>query len=130
MLRRESKTINFFRGKLPHWEVENGLYFITIHLKGALPKGIKERIYSKYSEIESTDYLDHQRAIFKEMEYWLDNMTINQYLNEPQVAAMIEESIQYRHDKGEWDMKSYVIMPNHIHIFCSLNGKRFQILNN
>jgi hypothetical protein len=30
------------RGRLPHWEKEEGLYFITFHLAGSLPEAVLE----------------------------------------------------------------------------------------
>ena len=34
---RRPKTTGFWVGRLPHWEVEDGRYFITVHLAGAIP---------------------------------------------------------------------------------------------
>jgi mannose/cellobiose epimerase-like protein (N-acyl-D-glucosamine 2-epimerase family) len=43
-MRRKSKTIAFWSGRLPHWEVEDGRYFITIHLSGAIPAAARRRL--------------------------------------------------------------------------------------
>ena len=32
------ETMRFYRMRLPHWEVEDGRYFVTIRLKGAIPQ--------------------------------------------------------------------------------------------
>ena len=33
---RKPETISFWRKQLPHWEVVDGLYFVTIHVCGAI----------------------------------------------------------------------------------------------
>ena len=38
MATRKPKTLHFWRGDLPNWQVENGRYFVTIHLNDALPQ--------------------------------------------------------------------------------------------
>ncbi len=35
------------RGRLPHWEVDSGLYFITFRLADSLPKHVLAEIESK-----------------------------------------------------------------------------------
>jgi hypothetical protein len=35
---RKPETIDFWVGRLPHWEVVDGRYFVTIHLAGAIPE--------------------------------------------------------------------------------------------
>ena len=43
---RKPETISFWRGRLPHWEVTSGRYFVTIHLAGAIPPQGQERIHT------------------------------------------------------------------------------------
>ena len=41
---RRPETIDFWGGDLPHWEVVDGRYFVTIHLRGAIPQAGFRRI--------------------------------------------------------------------------------------
>jgi hypothetical protein len=41
---RKPRTISFWHGRLPHWEVEDGRYFITLHLAGAIPHAGRLRL--------------------------------------------------------------------------------------
>ena len=41
---RNPETISFWCGRLPHWEVEDGRYFVTLHLAGAIPAQGWDRI--------------------------------------------------------------------------------------
>ena len=36
------RTISFWRGVLPHWEIVDGRYFVTLRLANSLPRGVAE----------------------------------------------------------------------------------------
>ena len=42
------------RGRLPHWEKDNAIYFITFRLADSLPKSVLERIESVRQAIVKT----------------------------------------------------------------------------
>ena len=125
-MNRKPKTVAFWTGRLPHWEVEDGRYFITIHLAGAIPLAGRNEIRATAEQLrvvttkESPDWLQLQRRIFSQMEEWLNRAQNNVWLKDPSVAEMVVESIEHRQQRGDWNMFSYVIMPNHLHLFCEL----------
>ena len=43
---RKPETVAFWRDRLPHWEVADGRYFVTLHLAGAIPAEGQERIHA------------------------------------------------------------------------------------
>ena len=119
------ETIRFYRKHLPHWEVECGRYFVTIHLKGSIPEEGIERIKFQRRQVEiaianGQDGLKERRAVFLEMERWLDCAPSVNFLAYDQVASMVTEAIIYREMKGIWTMYNYVIMPNHLHLFFQI----------
>ncbi len=126
---RRPKTTAFWMGRLPHWEVEEGRYFITLHLAGAIPVSGRNRIrgmagtLQKIGRRDSPDWLRLQRAIFAEMENWLDRTATNAVLERRDLAEMVVESIEHRCDRGDWRMFEYVVMPTHLHMFCELGGR-------
>jgi REP element-mobilizing transposase RayT len=128
-VKRKPETISFWVGRLPHWEVEEGRYFITMRIAGALPRVAQQEIRAKSLELasfrnsKSLDWLVKQRAMFVAMEKWLDNANTNLWLTKPTVAAMIVEAIQTREDRGDWKVHEFVIMGNHIHLFCEFRAK-------
>ena len=124
---RKPQTIGFWRGRLPHWEVEDGRYFVTIHLAGAIPSGGEERIRLLSEELarKSTANADDSgllvsRTIFREMERWLDSCEENSLLADSAIAEMVVEAIEHRVRTGRWIVYRFVIMPNHIHLFMSV----------
>ena len=51
---RIADSITRDRGRLPHWEKDNAIYFITFRLADSLPKSVLERIESKRQAIVKT----------------------------------------------------------------------------
>jgi len=41
------------RGRLPHWEKEEGLYFFTMHLADSLPKSVLDKIAERHSILQA-----------------------------------------------------------------------------
>ncbi|MBI5093341.1 MAG: transposase [Candidatus Hydrogenedentes bacterium] len=114
------RTTAFYRKHLPHWEVENGVYFITIRLHGTLPREVELELKRMAGEIARTDGKRKQalqRKIFLTMEKWLDASRENRFLGEPAVAAMVMASIRNLRERGIWNVVEYAIMPNHVHLF-------------
>ena len=126
MSTRKPKTVAFWVGRLPHWEVEDGRYFITIHLTGAIPIAGRKRLRSiadqlrKLQRRNDPEWLRLQRLIFAEMELWLDSAPSNSHLRRPEIAEMIVEAIEERCRRGDWKMLEYVVMPTHLHLFCEV----------
>ena len=123
---RKPETIAFWAGRLPHWEVEGGRYFITIHLTGAIPAAGRDRLRATAEQLcrstqrDAPDWLRLQRMIFAEMERWLDRAEKTAHLAQPAVAEMLIEAIEHRQANGDWDVFEYVVMPNHLHLFCEI----------
>ena len=118
-------TIAFWRGRLPHWEVADGRYFVTIHLQGAIPSQGQERIRAlaaEHERVNSRDaeaWLKIQRRIYGEMEEWLDRTDYVNHLQRDDIAKMMMEAIMFRHGKA-WNVLEYVIMPSHVHLFFEI----------
>ncbi len=127
-MKRKPETVAFWRGRLPHWEVAEGRYFVTIHLAGAIPQPGQERIHAlaaeadQLSEHDAEGRLNVQRRVFREMESWLDRVEYVSTLRRPDVASMLMEAIAFREERA-WHMFEYVVMPSHIHLFFELVGE-------
>ncbi len=129
---RRPKTIHFWRGELPHWQVEDGRYFVTIHLYGSIPYAGQERIRQLGEEyrVASSDSAESpegalhlSRRIFAEMERWLDRATPVLHLAQAEFAEMVLEAIEHRCGRCIWDMHAAVVMPSHLHMLFDLNAE-------
>jgi REP element-mobilizing transposase RayT len=126
---RKPKTLEFWWGRLPHWEVEGGRYFITLHLAGAIPapgrRVLREvaKEFRQASDRHGHGWLQVQRAIFAEMERWLDRSEWNPQLRQPEIARIVIEAIEHRQQRGDWVVHEYVVMPTHLHLFCEFGAR-------
>ena len=114
------------RGKLPHWEKENGIYFVTFRLADALPKKVTEglkvereevlRILEKTErELSSTEKRKIDKLFTRKIEEYLDKGTGSCILRNPEVAEIAASSL--RHFDGErYNIFSWSVMPNHVHV--------------
>lgn len=122
---RKPETIAFWRGRLPHWEVVDGRYFVTLHLRGAIPSPAQARIVAMSNELQDLPrahpraQLSLWRRVFSEMEKWLDRTGHVDFLRTPSIAAMVMEAIQFRQQR-DWNMFEFVVMPSHLHLFFEL----------
>jgi putative transposase len=122
---RKPETIAFWCGGLPHWEVVEGRYFVTIHLAGAIPQEGHDRIHALARELEKIPRgetearLKVHRHVFAEMEAWLDRAEYVTHLQRPEVAQVVMEAIAFRQDRT-WNMFEYVLMPSHLHLFFEI----------
>ncbi len=132
MNKRRPKTLHFWQGHLPHWQVENGRYFVTIHLYGAVPPIAHQRIHElseqfRIAEAESDNvqsdlFIKLSRKIFLEMERWLDRSPVVSHFEHPELCNMLTEAIEHRQRVGVWEMLSFAIMPSHLHMFFEFNS--------
>lgn len=118
------QSSHFYRRQLPHWEVAEACYFVTIRLKGAIPKAGLDYIHQLREAYDRAiangqTGLKQRRAVFIEMEKWLDRAPTVNYLTRPDIAEMIVEAIEHREQEGIWTVYSYALMPNHLHLFFS-----------
>ena len=128
MATRRPKTLDFWWGDLPHWQVEDGHYFVTIHLYGSIPEIGHQRIHElceqhRISENNTESNLDLHRKIFSEMERWLDRLPTVSHFRQPKLCEMVIEAIEHRRRARVWEMHCFVIMPSHIHLFFELSNE-------
>lgn len=111
---------------LPHWTQENVSYFVTFRLADSLPQKKlnlwhEERTQwlkdheEPYSEDERVEYAE---LFSKRMEDWLDAGTGSCILADAQNAEIVEQTL--KHFDGErYQLGSYVIMANHVHVLMT-----------
>jgi len=127
-MKRDNETIRFYRKRLPHWEVREGLYFVTLRQAGSLPANKAEEIRHMLKELQAMPESEGnklRRLIFKSMEAILDlghngSLTLSPYAN------IIMETIKHRHENNCWRMIEFVIMPNHLHLFFENKGRSLE----
>ncbi len=121
-----SKEIDRHRHKLPHWQQDRAWIFVTWRLVDSLPKpkldewnerrSIWLAMHSQPWD-EATDMEFHER-FGEEVGTLLDAGHGSCLLREKDNAGIVAGAL--RHFDGQrYDLSSYVIMPNHVHVLFS-----------
>jgi putative transposase len=112
-------TTRFTRGKLPHWEVESGRYFVTVRLADSLPQSVIDRLRDTHTALSaispsSTAFLSLQRLYFLTLEKHLSAGAGACVLSDPKFAQLVVNEFHALAEFGV-GFPHYSIMPNHWH---------------
>lgn len=124
MYRGEFET---YKGRyLPHWDVEDGIYFVTFRLANSLPASKLRELSDEYRRrvrrLTTQDDVDAEELAAFAFEYYLSNVDVELdesggacHLAQPEVAEMVSDSLEY-FDGDRYTLYGWVIMPNHVHV--------------
>ncbi len=105
------------RGYLPHFDGEV-TQFVTFRLADSLPQSVLSQIEH---DIEMEKPADASRSLRIKVEEYLDSGIGECILGQPEVAAIVEETILNEHGKT-CRVDAWSIMPNHAHILLKPNN--------
>ncbi len=117
-------------GRLPHWDVDGGLYFITFRLADSLPRSVfesikreRECVISREERNGGTLAQADRRRIAKyfsdKVEAFLDSGAGSCVLARPDCAEIVANALHY-FDGERYHLHAWCIMPNHVHVVVSL----------
>ncbi len=72
------------------------------------------------SEWEGLLKIEEERRRRIELEVYLDKGRGECLLRQPEIAAIVEESLLHRHGE-HYEMRAWVVMPNHVHLLFKVN---------
>jgi REP element-mobilizing transposase RayT len=102
--------------------MEGATYFITFRLKNSLPIDALKNLKEETERIQKLpkDKVDiEQYRWFEKYDDYLDKVLCGEhYLTDPQIASLVAEAIFYRNTKV-YDLISFCIMPNHVHLILT-----------
>ncbi len=110
------------RGRLPHWEMDAGTYFVTFRLADSLPETVLQQMRRRLSsKLESEE---RKRQLARAIERYLDKGSGACYLKQAKIAALVADAIRHQDGKS-YRLMAWVVMPNHVHlVFRLLPGQR------
>ncbi len=135
-MRKQLKTEHTRR--LPHFHRVGATFFITTHLYGSIPKVVLKKLQRKRDEqiaiVNQLNPPDKNKQIyflnqtfFYEFDKLLDAAQNGPtYLDIPEVASIVAEEIR-KHNGVFYNLVSYTIMPNHLHLVLDFS---IQLRNN
>ena len=95
-------------GYLPHRDEPGLIQFVTFRLADAFPVELR-------SEWEGLLKIEDDRKRRIELENYLDKGRGECHLRRADVAAIVEDSLLYRH-QVRYDLRAWAVMPNHVHL--------------
>jgi REP element-mobilizing transposase RayT len=117
-----------YHRRLPHIQPEGATFFVTSRLYGSLPREVVEKLsrekenidrvlrnipfreeHAKKADFEYTRFFDEWDNALETSE------TGVQYLADPRIAEIVSQSLHYR-DGKVYELISFCVMPNHLHI--------------
>jgi REP element-mobilizing transposase RayT len=102
------------RGYLPHRDEPGLTQFVTYRLADSFPESLRSE-WEYLWMIES----DEQRRI--EIEAYLDRGHGVCHLRQSAIAEIVEEAMQIFHGQ-RYDLKAWVVMPNHVHVLFKVEA--------
>jgi REP element-mobilizing transposase RayT len=117
------------RGRLPHWEKEEGLYFLTFHQADSLPHSVLAKIAERHRMLEaarnkSANLLPEQKAVLasyshSRIEEYFDRGAGSCAFNDHRIAGAMAAALRFREGK-HYRLLAWCIMPNHVHVMVRL----------
>jgi putative transposase len=131
------RAVRVYKGNLPHWRQDGGLYFVTFRLADSIPKhvlarwdgerrswleahGISGYPDSSNWQKELDRLSEDKRRMFSRMNakrlfVELDQCHGECWLRNGAVREVLAESMRH-FDGSRWRVGDFVIMPNHVHL--------------
>ena len=114
-----AQTTRFTRGKLPHWEIVGGRYFVTVRCHDSLPAEAVARLAEIHTTLQSvvphsTEFIALQRRYFQTMEKHLDAGSGEPWLAHPAAASILTTEFAHLESIGI-AVPHFTLMPNHWH---------------
>lgn len=120
------------RSRLPHWQVEHGIYFVTWHLADAIPaeerSAIEQRCdwYASMLRTRSGPIVTAQLELVHRYKRRLMNRTLDSNLGScvlrGEAAAIVANAIKY-FDTLRYELYAWCVMPNHAHVIFSCDSR-------
>jgi len=117
------------RGRLPHWEKDSGLYFITFRLADSLPRPVLKKLAERKrilhaAKASGARLLPEQKTELAEysprrMEERCDQGLGSCALADPRVAGAMAAALRFRNGK-HYRLIAWCVMPNHVHVVARL----------
>jgi REP element-mobilizing transposase RayT len=102
------------RGYLPHRDEPGLTQFVTFHLADSFPAALR-------SEWEHLWRIEDQGERRQQLEVYLDRGLGECYLRRPEIAQLVEDNMinhsgSEKSDGPRYELRAWVIMPNHVHV--------------
>jgi putative transposase len=120
--------IHVTQNRLPHWQQAAATYFLTFRLADSLPKSLLEAwrdereawLKLRPTPLSSGDEAEYHRLFSSKIDQWLDAGHGDCLLASPSVQEIVTDALCH-FDRDRYELASWVIMPNHLHVCLILH---------
>jgi len=120
--------IRFTANRLPHWQQEGAVYFVTFRLADAVPHHVRTQWESEresWLRVHPQPWSgeaerEYQERFSSAIERWLDAGHGSCILRRRDCAEIVAEALRYFDDQRAV-MISFVVIPNHVHALSVQN---------
>jgi REP element-mobilizing transposase RayT len=109
------------RGRLPHWQVDEALYFITFRLRDSLPREIVSQLKQEREQMLrgalAADRAKLDRAFSIRLDQHLDLGHGECLLREH--GELVASALKH-FDRVRYELHAWCVMPNHVHALAYL----------
>jgi REP element-mobilizing transposase RayT len=103
------------RGYLPHRDAPGLVQFVTFRLADALPA-------SRRAEWEALLKIETNRERRLKLEEYLDHGLGECWLGRPEIAEVVESALRF-FDGQRYQLRAWVVMPNHVHVLMETGSE-------
>jgi REP element-mobilizing transposase RayT len=112
------------RGRLPHWQLDESTYSVTIRLRDSLPKHIaiallREREQMIRMTMTGAERAEVDRLFSLKLDSCLDEGRGSCIFRDDANASIVAGALQY-FDRVRYELHAWCVMPNHIHVMFYL----------
>jgi REP element-mobilizing transposase RayT len=123
------EPIDKHRANLPHWQQGDVWIFLTWRLADSLPEGVVRKITQQRDDWQLVHPKPRDEETLKEynrlftlrFEELLDEFHGSCCLRNPAVRGIVTDAFHH-FDGDRYDIASFVVMPNHVHILFRIIG--------
>ncbi len=113
------------RGYLPHWERNDGTYFVTFRLGDSLPTVVLAELWRRKRMLTAAknsgrkllpvESGTEKRLSSMKIEAYLDSGVGECYFKRPELAAVVANALKFW-DGKRYQLEAWCVMPNHVHV--------------
>jgi REP element-mobilizing transposase RayT len=119
--------------RLPHWEIQEAVYFVTFRLADSLPTHALKKIVSRRADIPATAtqmsrvLTGTERRKRDQLHAWRIEKTLDAgagecFLRNAKVAGIVANALK-EFDGARYRLFAWTVMPNHVHVLFQIIGK-------
>jgi leucyl-tRNA synthetase len=113
---------------LPHWQQDGRYYFLTWRLADSLPQEKlaaltaerKAWLAAHPDDLTPDEEKEFHQLFSERIDEWLDAGTGSCVLREPAISRIVADALRH-FDGARYQLDSFVVMPNHVHVAVRLN---------